>query len=554
MAKMMNRKVSSTNHSQRDSFNLQEWRRQFILTILRIACVLGIVLIVISFPALTLLESIIFISLYLVLLLVTILSVNYTVRAYTLLFITFAVGIDGILLWGPYQDGNIFLLTSVLLASLLFDNRVDIFAWGIGVFAVIIIAILEQAGFYRLAGENVPIAVLDDWIGYIANFAVLGALAMVAVSQFKDVVLHNVTSLENTINTLSIEKTDLELKVSESTDKLETRLAQLHTSANTARALTEIQNITDLLETATRLISERFGYYHVGLFILDEQKKTAFLQSASSATGKQLIGQGFRIEPDKRNPISFALEQNRPVITSDRDQINFVRDENFPITRSRMLLPLAVRGTVIGILDMHSDQPQTFGAQDAEILQTLADLTAISIDNVRLINETKSLISQLELNTSIQTQRTWSKVASSQKPAYQYTPAGVRPVFSADKQGDDYDGLRVPLILHGQNIGTIKLKRKGAITEWTERERVLVEKIADQVALALENSRLVDEAQKSALRDQMIANVSTRVRETLDVESVIRTAATELRKVFDLKEAEISIGSPQSPSLPARND
>jgi hypothetical protein len=40
----------------------------------------------------------------------------------------------------------------------------------------------------------------------------------------------------------------------------------------------------------------------------------------------------------------------------------------------------------------------------------------------------------------------------------------------------------------------------------------------------------------------MIASFSTYVRETLDVDAVIRTAATELRKVFDLKEAEILIG------------
>jgi len=63
------------------------------------------------------------------------------------------------------------------------------------------------------------------------------------------------------------------------------------------------------------------------------------------------------------------------------------------------------------------------------------------------------------------------------------------------------------------------------------------------VALALENSRLVDEAQKNALRNQMIASFSSYVRETLDVDAVIQTAATELRKVFDLKEAEIFIGA-----------
>lgn len=545
----MNRDNSSTTLAQTGAIGLDDWRERFILTVLRIACVLGIVLIVVAFPTLTLLEGSIFISLYIALLLVTILPVRYTVRAYTLVVITFAVGLDGILLWGPYQDGNIFLLTGILLSSLLFDRRVDIFTWGIGVLAATVIASLEQAGVYHLAGANVPTATPDDWVGYIANFAILGALAIVAVSQFKDVMIRRTVGLESEIAALSVEKTDLEQKVRESSDILETRMTQLHTSANTARVLVEIQDVSDLLETATRLISERFGYYHVGLYILDEQKKTAFLQSASSPAGKQLIGQGFRIESEKRSPINFAVEQNRPVVTSDSDQINFLRDENFPITRSRMVLPLAIRGSVIGILDIHSDQPRTFGMQDAEILQTLADLTAISLDNARLINETKSLISQLETNTSIQTQRAWSKLASRLKTAYQYTPAGVRPVFSTDRQ-NSADGLLVPLVLHGQNIGTIKLKRKGAITEWSERERILVEKIADQVALALENSRLVDEAQKSASRDQMIANVSTRVRETLDVESVIRTAATELRKVFDLKEAEISIGSPKPSPLP----
>jgi GAF domain-containing protein len=215
-----------------------------------------------------------------------------------------------------------------------------------------------------------------------------------------------------------------------------------------------------------------------------------------------------------------------------------------------MTMPLAVRGSVIGLLDMHSDQLLGFNQQNAEILQTLSDLIAISFDNARLINETKNLLNQLNLGTSFETRETWAKLTTRNKPAYQYTPAGVRPVFSALRQ-DYSDGLKVPLILNGQTIGAIKLKRKGEFTNWSDRERGLVEKIAEQVSLALENSRLVDEAQKSALRDQMIASISTRVRETLDVESVIRTATTELRRIFDLKEAEISIGSPQADATSA---
>ena len=388
---------------------------------------------------------------------------------------------------------------------------------------------------------DVPVTGLIDWAAYTIDFSIISIILVIAISQLKKEFSHLAQSMQNTFQTLTTERAQLEDRVRERTDELASRAVQLRSSASVSRTIAEIQDVSNLMETATKLTSEQFGYYQVGLYLLDERKKTAFLQSASSATGKELIGQGFRVEPDRLNPINQVVEYNRPYITSDMDNPNFVRDANFPLTRSRMILPLTVRNDVIGILDMHSDQPRSFNMQDAEVLQTLADLVAISIDNVRLINETKNLVRQLEANTSAQTQETWTKFTRRHKPAYQYTPAGVRPVF-VSKHDDDKEGMRIPLVLHGQNIGNILLKRKGASASWSERERILVEKVADQVALALENNRLVDETRKSAFRDQIIANVSARVRENLEVESVLRTATTELRRVFDLKEAEISIG------------
>jgi GAF domain-containing protein len=207
------------------------------------------------------------------------------------------------------------------------------------------------------------------------------------------------------------------------------------------------------------------------------------------------------------------------------------------------------------VLDMHSDQIQPADNQNIEILQTLADLIAISIDNVRLIDETQTLVEQLRFYNSSQAVETWSKQTSRRAPAYQYTPAGVRPIFAQLKKDEETPGsLLIPLTLQGQKIGTIKLRRKGYSVSWSEKEKGMIEKIGEQISLALENSRLVDEAQKSAQRDQLIANISSRVRETLDVEAVIRTASTELRKVFDLKEAEISVGLPQAEPRPVRKN
>jgi GAF domain-containing protein len=548
-----NSPVSRSNGREDFSFDYKSWRSGFILIILRLACVLGVGLLIFSLPNATQSDRILFFSVYSVLLLVTLLPVPYSARASILLIMIYAIGTNSILSWGPWLDGSIFFVAFIILSALLFDQRIDILALFISISTFATIGTLQQLGIYKFSAPNVPVTVPLDWIAYTVDFSILSTILLIAIARFKNEFTRVVSQMQNAFQTLVDERTRLEDRVRERTEELEAKTAQLRSSTNIARTVAEIQDISSLMETVTKLISEKFEYYHVGLYILDEQKKTAFLQSASSVTGKQLIGHGFRVESDRRNAINKVVEQNSAYITSDIEDPNFVRDINFPITRSRMLLPLTVRGNVIGVLDMHSDQPKAFDGQDAEILQTLSDLVAISFDNVRLINETKSLVQQLEINTSLQAQRTWSKLTTRQKPAYQYTPAGVRPLFSAGKD-DVTEGLRIPLILYGQTIGTIKLKRKGGITEWSDRERELVQKIADQVALALENSRLVDEAQKSALRDQMIANISTRVRETLDVESVIRTATTELRRVFDLKEAEINIGSPQSEAAPVRKN
>ncbi len=549
----MNSNFSSSQSSTPEmaTFNYKNWREGFILLVLRIACIFGIGLLLLNWPTTPFSDRVLFSSLVTVLLLATLLPAPYQLRASVLILMMYIVGTNSILGWGPWLDGSVFFMACIALASLLFDRRVDILVLVASIITFATIAILQQLGIHQLTASGLPATTQADWIFYIVDYSIPSVILIIAIGQFKEAFARVIGQMQKALQSLTDERSQLESRVQERTEELNSQTMQLRTSTNVARIIAEIQDIPTLIETVTKLTSEQFGLYHVGLYILDEQKKIAFLQAASSSTGKQLVGQGFRVDPDRRNAINLVVQQNRPIISSDIEDANFVRDPNFPLTRSQMILPLAVRGNVIGVLDLQSDQPGAFKVKDAEILKTLSDLVAISFDNARLINETKNLLNQLETNTSFQARKTWSKFTSRYKPAYQYTPAGVRPIFSSDRK-DNGDGLHVPLTLYGQNIGTIKLIRKGGITEWSERERVLVEKIADQVALALENSRLVDEAQKSSLRDQMIANISTRVRETLDVESVIRTAATELRRVFDLKEAEISIGSNQAEAAPVK--
>lgn len=541
----------SHNAEAAKNFDLLEWRERFIRIVLNIASLSGVVLIVASFQTATLRDRALFVGLYLALIAVTLLPAPYALRAYVLLAMSAVIGANAILAWGPWADGSIFLLSSVVLASFLLDNRTDAFLLAASVLFTILTAYLVQTGGLRLLAETAPAATVSDWVIYTADFAIAGVVVITAANMLKTAFAKLIKQMSDDNQSLSFERQDLESKTRERTAELETRMLQLRASAATVRDIVETREIASLLSKTADLISERFGYYHVGIYILDEKKRIAHLEAGSSETGKLLIGQAFRLDPDRRNPLVYVVENKKPLIAHDTDRTNFAQDPNFPLTRSRMTVPLSVRGAILGILDIHSNQPQSIAAQEAEILQTLAELTAISFDNLRLINETRSLLSQLEAGTALQTRKTWSKFTSRQKNAYLYTPAGVRPIFSQSRKAEDGDGLQMPIVLHGEEIGRIRLrKRKGESSNWTEREQDFVEKIAGQVALALENNRLVDEAQMNALRNQMIASFSSQVRETLNVEAVARAAASELRKVFDLKEAEVLIGSASSSTQP----
>jgi hypothetical protein len=106
-----------------NSFDYKGWRENFIVTILRIICLLGIAIIAVSFPTATIADRILFISLYLILLMITILRVGYSVRAFALLFVVFTIGTNSILAWGPWLDGSVFFIAFIALSALLFDQH-----------------------------------------------------------------------------------------------------------------------------------------------------------------------------------------------------------------------------------------------------------------------------------------------------------------------------------------------------------------------------------------------------------------------------------------------
>jgi GAF domain-containing protein len=106
--------------------------------------------------------------------------------------------------------------------------------------------------------------------------------------------------------------------------------------------------------------------------------------------------------------------------------------------------------------------------------------------------------------------------------------------------------LVAPIQLRGEVIGALGLQEIADGRTWTRDEVALVEAVADQMALAIENIRLLDETRQRAQRDRLIADITAQVRASMDVERIMRTAVRGLGTALGTNRAYIRLGAPLS--------
>jgi len=359
----------------------------------------------------------------------------------------------------------------------------------------------------------------------------------------------------NEVNTANLElqsmRATLEQRVHERTGALDRRTSQLEAASYVSRQTAAIQDPQILLSNVVDLITAQFGYYHAGVFLLDDRGRFAILQAASSEGGKRMLERGHRLEVGREGIVGYAAHQKRARIALDvGEEAVFFNNPDLPNTRSEVALPLTVRNKVIGVLDIQSYDQSAFAQDDLNTLQAMADQVALAIDNDRLVTESQTALKQLQEMTSESTYRTWRNRLVRKSHGYLYTPSGVSNLVSPDPyyetaktENPHEDKLIIPISLRNNKIGQITLRRKGKNSKWSEREEQLGNQIANQVALALENARLLEETQLRAAREQTISNMSSRFGQTTDMDTLLKLAVQELHQLPNITEASIFIGN-----------
>lgn len=511
----------------REVFSYEQWRERFLTVVLQSSCILGFIAVVLYlFTPSSPLYKVLAVATYGVLILVTLFkSLSYTLRAGIFLFLLFFAGFSSLLDYG-LADASLLLLGFTVMTGLLFSPRT-------GLFPIIAVTLLIILIFGWTSAS------LLDAARITGIFLVISAIVAVGLHTFQDEFTKTQRAAQQTLDTLREERSKLEERVEERTAGLTRKTDQLRATSYIARKTAEVQDLATLLDTVCHLVTDQFGFYHTGIFLVSESGNQVVLQAASSEGGRRMVERGHSLTIGMQGIVGYAATQKKPRIALDvGTDAAFFNNPDLPLTRSEVALPLLIRNKVLGVLDIQSDRPQAFNMDDIDVLQTLSDQIAIAIENARLLDETQAAIMQLEALTSIRTHEAWVQKLQEHGRAFTYTPLGLR----AEKIPQNKDNtISTPIILRGRKIGNISIARKGD-GKWSRLDEGLLDEVASQVGLAVDNIRLLEEATQRARQEQTVGKLAAQFSQSLDLDTLLQTAARELGQLPDVSEVSVVIG------------
>ncbi len=350
----------------------------------------------------------------------------------------------------------------------------------------------------------------------------------------------------------------LEQRVADRTRDLERRALQLQAAAEVGRAAAYLRDLDELLFQVASLISERFGFYHVGIFLLDEAGEYAVLRAANSEGGQEMLAQGHRLKAGEQGIVGYVTgtRQSRIALDVGQDAVHF-QNPFLPHTRSEMALPLIVASRLLGVLDIQSTEELAFTQEDLAVLQVLADQVAVAIENARLFVESQAALEAERRAYGEISREAWTKIVRARTGlGFRSDEQGVtgaggvwrpemeralqqgqtvqgellpHPDTGPSSSGGNGDGagtklpLAVPIKVRGQVVGVLDTYKPDDAGTWTPEEVAFLEEITEHLGTALESARLFEESIDERDRTALLLEMSQHLSADLDFDAVVDT-------------------------------
>lgn len=389
------------------------------------------------------------------------------------------------------------------------------------------------------------------------------------------------------------------------------RNIQLQTTAEVSKSASTILDAKELMNQAVNLIQERFNFYYVGLFLVDEGGEYAMLRAGTGEAGRQMLEAGHRLIVDGESMIgwSVANAKARIALEVNKEAIRF-DNPYLPGTRSEMALPLTSRGQCIGALTVQSTEEAAFSEEDIAVLQTMADQLAMAIENTWLYQKTVRRLEEAEtlgavsatLTRSLDLDHVLQSIVDSatrlipastsgvihlvDEAAGKLIPWAISPpqvkvqeklemsigegiaglvmqekrlinvpnveedprFLTMDTASPNKSLLTAPLLIDGDCIGTLSLNGD-QVGAFSADDEWLLTTLAAQAAVAVRNARLHQEVRRRVEELIFLNRVGHAITSSLDLEQVLTTVMEETALVLKTEAGSILLLDEESSEL-----
>lgn len=340
--------------------------------------------------------------------------------------------------------------------------------------------------------------------------------------------------------------TQLEQRLAVETRELDQRTQYLTATAEIGSSATAIRTIDQFIEQVIELIKRQFNLYYVGLFLVDDTGTWAILKAGTGNAGRGLLSRGHRIQIGT-GMVGWCISQAQTRVASDIS-IDPIRQAiaELPETRSEASLPLRSRGRVIGAITVQSSQPAAFDDMTIRILQLMADQVAIAIDNTRLSGENQTILEASRKAFGESNIAAWEKLLQTGSVlGFKSEENGILPLIGQpdepDMREENRNRLKLPIVIRGQELGSIDAYKPENEGEWTQEEITMLKGLTDQLSVAIDNARLFSDSQSRAERERVITDITAKVRASTNLDIILQTSIQELSQALHLPKGNIML-------------
>lgn len=499
-------------------------------------------------------------------------GLGYRTRSLIVLLLAYVLSVFIFRRGGLPGSGRVWLLMLPALAFILLGVRPGIVAGVAGALTYAVFAFaFSQKWLVPLVSEDQ--AALATWLSEGGSFLLIMASLILVLWSYGRSWLEALAKMGATSRQLQDQARELE----RANEQLRRQTTNLQTTTDIARAGSSVLDPEALFAKVVSRIQtgfESLGVYYVGLFLLDQSsadagEQFAILKAATGEAGNLLLEMGHKLPLDDATSVGWCITHQQARIVLDVEEGTVRFDAVFmPHTRSEIALPLRSRGRVLGALNVHSTHEASFNETDISALQTMADQIAVAIDNARLFSQTEAALEQAQAAHQRYLVEAWDKfmtvipearvdyVQSEAKPGDEELLREARSAallygisvardgaVSESGDGPSQTALVIPLKLREQVIGTVTLNETRHPRPWQAGEIAMAETVAEQIALSVENLRLMDETQRSAVRERLVGEISDKMQRATDMEALMRVTVEELNRVLDGSRAYVRMST-----------